>query len=107
MHAQSAKIAQNGGHYSKGYKLCKQGSKSPTRKEKQETGSMSLSTLCGTFVVDEIEKKAGLVSKADSHMALVGSKKGRVIPITHHIFSAEIKPQNSSVTSAQRLTECT
>ena len=30
-----------------------------------------------------------LVSDADKHLAMVGSKKGRVIPVTHHIFSAE------------------
>ena len=50
---------------------------------------MSLSNFCSAFVVGDIRNKRGLVSKADRHLAFVGSKKGRVIPMTHHIFDEE------------------
>ena len=71
---------------------------------------MSRSTLCGAFVEGDIEMKGGLASKADSHLALVGSKKGRVIPMTHHIFSKErgwvAKPSSPHPTMLMIATPC-
>ena len=71
------KDCQQWGHGSDKSKHCKQG-------DKTETVGISMDDNSKGFVMSEL---AHITHKADICLATVGSKKGRTIPLTHHIFS--------------------
>ena len=68
---------QQWGHNSKNSKYCQQGKKS-------ETGSINVHKGDNGFVISNLSH---ITRQADLRLATVGSKKGRTVPLTHHIFS--------------------
>ena len=67
---------QQCGHGSGRSKHCKQG-------VKNERVGISVNSNSTGFVMSEL---AHITHKADFHLATVGSRKGRTVPLTHHIF---------------------
>ena len=68
---------QQCGHGSGRSKHCKQG-------VKNERVSIIVNSNSAGFVMSEL---AHITHKADFHLATVGSRKGRTVPLAHHIFS--------------------
>ena len=66
------------GHRSNKSKRCKKDK--PTAV--MESNAMMYANLCSTFIGSQLH---GVISNNDLILATVGSKKGRVIPLTHHI----------------------
>ena len=90
------KDCQQWGNGSDKSKHCKQGNKNEAvlmetvkrlavkQGDKTETGGINMNDNSNGFVMSEL---AHITHKADLCLATVGSKKGRTIPLTHHIFS--------------------
>ena len=70
------KDCQQWGHGSKKSRHCKQ-------VEQNETVAVSVTSNSKGFVMSEL---AHITHQADIHLATVGSRKGRTVPLTHHIF---------------------
>ena len=52
--------------------------------EKKETVGISVHSNSTGFVMSELSH---ITHQADFHLATVGSRKGRTVTLTHHIFS--------------------
>ena len=81
--AACSKCSQCGcwGHKSNRSKKCSQ-----TKREPEQQVSAMHASLCATFIGSELE---GIFSLNDMSLAVVGNKKGRVIPLTHQIFDRD------------------
>ena len=63
----------------------------PTRQEKQETGSLSMHTLCTTLIEKEFKKKGNLASKAvpAPGNGWVEERKGAATPDPPYFYVSE------------------
>ena len=73
------KDCQQWGHGSKASKHCK------VDKEEKVTGGIGAGLMAEGFVMANLV--TSISSKANMRLATVGSKRGRTIPLTHHIFT--------------------
>ena len=69
-----------------GHKSSKSRKCSQKKKETEQEASAIHSTLCATFIGQQLE---GVFSVNDISLATVGNKKGRVIPLNHQIFDKD------------------